>query len=94
MRRGWRQTSLKSRGTKHNGVFADEYFVLDAEAVRVLGELRIGQDLRQNAADVNQQFTHMLDSDDHPPFRDMLLSVLDSCEFMDPQIARGKRGIN
>jgi len=71
MRRGWRQTSLKSRGTKHNGVFADEYFVLDAEAVRV-----------------------MLDSDDHPPFRDMLLSVLDSCEFMDPQIARGKRGIN
>ena len=42
LRRGCRQTSLKSRGTKH-GVFSVEYFVLDAqvEAVRVLGELKL-----------------------------------------------------
>ena len=77
MRCGWPQTSLRSRGTKHNGVFgADEYFVLDAHAgaVRVLREL-IGRDVyvyrqyqRQNAADANRQFTHTeLESDNHRP---------------------------
>ena len=47
MQCGWRQTSLRSRGTKHNRVFGtDEYFVLDehAEAVRAPRE-SIGRDV-------------------------------------------------
>ena len=39
---------LRSRSTKHDGVFgADEYFVLYAhtEALKVLGELRIGRNV-------------------------------------------------
>jgi len=57
---------FRSRGTKHDGVFsADEHFVLyaHAEAMKVLGELRIGRYVYafnlinrwqcQNASDAN-----------------------------------------
>jgi hypothetical protein len=49
---------FRSRGTKHDGVFsADEHLILDAhaEAMKVLGELRVGRYVYAR-----------LDSDDHP----------------------------